>query len=58
MSYPEHSDSTLVEIYLRDLTEEAQSRIAKELGMTVDELWNETNWDVFSMAQFEIQNKV
>ena len=55
MAYPEHSNTTLVEIFLQDLTEKAQARIAEELNMTVAQIWADTNWDFFPMATFEVQ---
>lgn len=51
MKYP---DIIMIEIFWRDLTEEAQIEIAEQLGMNVDDVESETNWDVFPIATTEI----
>ena len=40
-----------IEIFWRDLTREAQARVAAELDENADNIEMERNWDVFPMCE-------
>jgi len=37
------------EVFFRDLTEDCQKRLAEHLGLAVEDVEKETNWDVFPL---------